>query len=602
MKKSRLILSRFWQGLPVLFFALAPIGSVRAADANPPQGMTYQGYLVDANSDPLGSPTPSNFDVVFRIYDVEQGGTTDNILWVEQQTVTVDNGYFSVLLGEGSEVGSEPHGAISDVFNSPTASDRFIGITVKNLNGSDATIAPRLRLVTSPYSFLAKHAKSADTIVTGAGAVLTADGQNIGIGQPSPEANLDVNGTVRVRNTAQFDGVTSVGALSVGKSSAPTTPLDVVGRITASGGITAGGVSNLGGPGGFLRILPEAGASYNFDIWSDSFASYVRHNSSARHLIFGANTRNALWIDPDGNVGVDVDPVYKFQVNGVAAANEFRSLGGPIRPAFGGGKTAGILWPDNAAGGSGDYAWIDYTQNVAGQEDTSLNIGIANDGNDDIRFYQQGDIRLQIQDAKVYSHGHLFAPIMYDLNDANYYSDPAYYSRMNVVQMNYLQLIYDANNTAQIWRDDLTLYLGLNSSNHNAGWRYATYNGDSNWDFSSDRRLKKDIEDAETVLGKVMDIQVRRFRFKDGVNDEGYKEIGVIAQELEGIFPDLVTDVKVPDSEDSFLSVGYTSFGIIGIKAIQELKQEKDQEIQGLKDDIQDLKRQIQELKALINN
>ena len=79
--------------------ALVQAGQIHAADANPAELMTYQGYLVDGNGDPLGNSAPANYDVVFRIYKAKQGGLA---IWGEQQTVTVDKGYFSVLLGEGS--------------------------------------------------------------------------------------------------------------------------------------------------------------------------------------------------------------------------------------------------------------------------------------------------------------------------------------------------------------------------------------------------------------------------------------------------------------------------------------------------------------------
>ena len=54
--------------------ALGQVGQLQAADANPPERMTYQGYLVDGNGDPLGKDVPANYDVVFRIYDAKSGG------------------------------------------------------------------------------------------------------------------------------------------------------------------------------------------------------------------------------------------------------------------------------------------------------------------------------------------------------------------------------------------------------------------------------------------------------------------------------------------------------------------------------------------------
>ena len=129
---------------------------LHAADANPPDRMTYQGYLVDSDGDPLGNSAPANYDVVFRIYNVKSGGIP---IWSEQQTITVDKGYFSVLLGEGVQINSEVHGSLAAAFDGADASDRFIGITVSGIGAGDLEISPRLRLVTSPYSFTATQAR-----------------------------------------------------------------------------------------------------------------------------------------------------------------------------------------------------------------------------------------------------------------------------------------------------------------------------------------------------------------------------------------------------------------------------------------------------------
>ena len=46
--------------------ALGQTEQFHAADANPPERMTYQGYLVDGNGDPLGNSAPVNYDVIFE--------------------------------------------------------------------------------------------------------------------------------------------------------------------------------------------------------------------------------------------------------------------------------------------------------------------------------------------------------------------------------------------------------------------------------------------------------------------------------------------------------------------------------------------------------
>ncbi|MCB1125140.1 MAG: hypothetical protein KDM81_01490 [Verrucomicrobiae bacterium] len=202
-----------WAGfLCCLTLLLLPPFGARGADGNPPERMTYQGYLTDANGDALGSPNPRNYDVVFRIWQHESSTSTSDLLWTEQQTVTVDSGYFSVLLGEGSVYLSEARPALSTVFRGTTASDRWLAITVKDIGGSgvDSNILPRLRLMTSPFTFLAAHAVEADRLVNSSSQqVVTIAGSYVGINQSSPSAALDVTGALKV------SGNTTTGTLNV---------------------------------------------------------------------------------------------------------------------------------------------------------------------------------------------------------------------------------------------------------------------------------------------------------------------------------------------------------------------------------------------------
>ena len=63
---------------------------------------------------------------------------------------------------------------------------------------------------------------------------------------------------------------------------------------------------------------------------------------------------------------------------------EMHDYGGRIRPSYGTGDK-GIFWQPDPAGGSGDYAHIQYYTDGSG-EDTRLRIQIANDANDDLRL------------------------------------------------------------------------------------------------------------------------------------------------------------------------------------------------------------------------
>lgn len=202
--------------LPLL--AATPGGRAQSTPL-PPERMAYQSYLVDGNGNPLGVPTPQNYDIVFRIYDDASAGT---VLWAEQQTVTVDQGQFSVLLGDGGAYASEPQPALSSVFFTSTASDRYVEMTVRGIgaSGGDAPLLPRVRLLPSPYAFLSRHARTAGQLVNSTnGTVLTVSGTKVGINQAAPASALDVGGTVtatglEVKGDAMVSGKVKAGTVA----------------------------------------------------------------------------------------------------------------------------------------------------------------------------------------------------------------------------------------------------------------------------------------------------------------------------------------------------------------------------------------------------
>ncbi len=204
-----------WLSLAGFSFILAAVltfqaSTFAAATFGPPDQMSYQGYLVDSNGVPLGNDNPVNYDIVFRIYDASEGGT---VLWAEKQTVVIDKGQFGVVLGEGAVNGSDPRPNLSTVFLSATASDRYVEITVKNLNGADAVIAPRLRLLPAPYSFLAATANTASSLVKADGTVvLSADPSQLLINVPIQSTGGNGRGVRAVDLQTIRDNATSVAS------------------------------------------------------------------------------------------------------------------------------------------------------------------------------------------------------------------------------------------------------------------------------------------------------------------------------------------------------------------------------------------------------
>ncbi|HPO51169.1 MAG TPA: tail fiber domain-containing protein, partial [Spirochaetota bacterium] len=70
------------------------------------------------------------------------------------------------------------------------------------------------------------------------------------------------------------------------------------------------------------------------------------------------------------------------------------------------------------------------------------------------------------------------------------------------------------------------------------------------------------------------------------------KQIGVIAQDVEKVFPELVTIQK-----DGMRSVNYNGLIAPTIEAIKELKSQKDSEIAALKKENEELREEINLIK-----
>jgi len=193
------------------------------ATPRPPERMTYQGFIAGSDGVALGNTAPKNYDVIFRVYDAETAGT---LIWGEQQTVTVDKGYFSVLLGEGAPVSGVPNAGItlSSLFNSATASDRYVGFTVKGIGsgGADVDILPRARMMSAPYSFLASRAVVA-TLAETANVATTALSATTAL-----TATMATN--VMVANTAvRLVRDNTSGTELVGNGILTTNTLDIIG-------------------------------------------------------------------------------------------------------------------------------------------------------------------------------------------------------------------------------------------------------------------------------------------------------------------------------------------------------------------------------------
>jgi hypothetical protein len=86
----------------------------------------------------------------------------------------------------------------------------------------------------------------------------------------------------------------------------------------------------------------------------------------------------------------------------------------------------------------------------------------------------------------------------------------------------------------------------------------------------SDARLKENIKDATPKLDDLMKVKVRNYNLKG----ESNKQLGVISQELEAIFPNMIEESTNMGENMKIKGVKYSVFVPMLIKAVQELKAE----------------------------
>lgn len=124
-----------------------------------------------------------------------------------------------------------------------------------------------------------------------------------------------------------------------------------------------------------------------------------------------------------------------------------------------------------------------------------------------------------------------------------------------------LRIINDSDNddwALEIGNEDLRFFF-------NTTIKASINDANGAWTQTSDRTLKKDIEyDQRTILNDLLELKPASYRYLDNSNDSK-KSYGFIAQEVQDLFPELIND-----EEGEYLSISYSEFSVLAIKAIQE--------------------------------
>jgi hypothetical protein len=161
----------------VVFFLFSVLCSLYSvANAEVPHLINYQGRLTDSS----GKPLEGTHNLTFRIYDAETAG---NLLWQETQSVLIQKGIFSVLLG--------------GVTNLDLSFDKPYWLEIKVNN---EVMSQRQRITSVGYAIRAEKAEE----VKGITNFFPASG-NVGIGTASPADKLDVAGAIAINSKRIID-------------------------------------------------------------------------------------------------------------------------------------------------------------------------------------------------------------------------------------------------------------------------------------------------------------------------------------------------------------------------------------------------------------
>lgn len=515
MKMTRPLPLLFWTACVTLLLALAP-APVLGADSKPPEKMAFQGFLTDQNGVARGQSSPVNLVVTFRLYKTATAAANQAV-WSEQQTVTVDKGHFSVVLGDGV-LQSGTANFSTHFSGNDTDAGRYLGVTVSG----EAEISPRIQFFTAPYASLARYAT--ELVGTSGSSVLKVGVGSVGINLAgAPSSALDVNGTVtatglNVNGTSTFVGpvnATSFNGAHTGDGSALTGLAKLSGGNTFSGNQILNNRLGIGeaSPGARLHLddsthvvgimessstigtwLALGNSSVGGRFWQ-MISTGSGNGEGAGKLLIGSGTTAGgtgigMTLESGGDVGIGItDPTSKLHVNGSVAIQGSSAL------QFGQGFTretsAGqIGYGTHSGGASGSL-------DIVGAGTTPANRRIT--------MWAEGGALL---------NGTLRVT-------------------GGTVAAQLVEAFMGTTGAGDIPNMSLALATGLTVDNGVRAQHFAV---------ASDRRIKSvvGLSEGKSDLATLKQIEITDYKYRDLVNNGSRTQKKVIAQQVEAVFPQAV--------------------------------------------------------------
>ena len=596
-----------------------------------PGFISYQGRALTATGALMGAGTPVNRIVTFRIWDDPSNSLTGNLLYSEQQVVTIAEGEFSVLLGAGGATAGTPLG-YSETTKGPSTVkieapivfagvNRYLGVTIDDGTPAvDNEVSPRQRIVSGAFALRAKVAESVDGL-----AITTA-----------MLANSSVT-TTQVGNLAITTSKLAASAVTATQiADATITTAKIADGIITTAKIADGTIATADIADGSITTAKIADGSIT--------TAKIADGTIATADIAASSITTAKIADgtiATADIALGAVTADRIATDAILATNIAAGAVGTSELATGVNISAGTL----STTGQADVTGALYAKSNIFMNNNGAIYGKNTAGTDETAFYPRAEngtylqygsngfiIRNQsaVNTMWMYSSGVVHIGTGSSVGRLNVGSSSALTSIVYLALMN----TYGANEsdrtnnfTPSIWADKEIVA--------------------STYIVVSDGRIKAELHPTDSLkdLETLMGIEVTDYHYKDKLTHGSGPQKKVIAQQVEKVYPQavntskgvvpdifkkaeikdgwvaLATDLKVGDrvrliSEkeegvhevldvkagrfltqfkpagdqlfvygrevNDFRSVDYDAIAMLNVSATQQLKHDKDAEIQGL--------------------